>query len=531
MNNQTSGLQPEDASSWSNRVLTLSVAGILFLTLYPFRFSLHANSQLNGSPFLLVSGVKSSGPLAAFLNVLLFVPFGFGLSQKLHEKGRSGTAIFLLTMVAGAFLSYCIEFAQIYIPTRDSGWEDIFTNAMGAAVGYFTFTVVGESILNFISEIESRFEQFLTVRRALWLVLLYFAIWFVLSVPLQAESRLSNWVRNAQFVIGNDATGHLDRAWKGDVSLVQLWSRALPSNLASEITAGHWNAGAESNSLATYLLSGNHSFEDKKGFLPALTWNPSVPDIRGEGALNLDGKYWLASLQDVSNLIEALQNANSFSIRVVCTPAEIEGSDGRIISISNHDGLANLSLWQRDGNLVFWFRNSLSVRRDQLPLNIPEVFTQKRSRDILVSYDGSNLVAYIDGKRDPRKYEFTPGVPLAQIIRHIKVNELEGYTYIYYALVFIPAGVLLGLTTRRIRWGVQEALSLAVGLVLPCIILEMILVRVSGRAFSCGNVVLSALFTIAGFVWINADRQRLRPATIATDQDWQTNSESRFQSL
>jgi glycopeptide antibiotics resistance protein len=530
MNSQALELQSEVASSWSNRILTLSAAGILFLTLYPFRFSLHASPQLNGSPFLLVSGVKSSGPLAAFLNMLLFVPFGFGLSLKLREKGKSGIVILLLTTVAGALLSYCIEFAQIYIPTRDSGWEDIFTNSTGATVGYFIFALVGGPILNSLSEIENHFEQFLTVRRAFLLVLLYFAIWLVVSVPLQAESRLSNWIRDSQFVIGNDATGHLDRVWTGDVSLVQLWSRALPPNLASEITAGRADAEAESNSLATYLLSGGRSFEDKKGFLPALAWTPSVPDIRDDGALNLNGKSWLASRQDVSNLIQAFQNANSFSIRVVCTPTEIEGSDGRIISISNHDGLANLSLWQRDANLVFWFRNSLSVRRDQLPLNIPEVFTQQRSRDILVSYDGSNLVVHIDGKRDPRRYEFTPGVPLAEIIRHIRVNELEGYTYIYYALVFIPGGVLLGLTTRRTRWGVQEALSLA-SLVLPCIILEMALIRVSGRAFSFANVVLSALLAIAGFAWINADRQRSRPATIATDQDWQTNSESRFQSL
>ncbi len=116
------------------------------------------------------------------------------------------------------------------------------------------------------------------------------------------------------------------------------------------------------------------------------------------------------------------------------------------------------------------------------------------------------------------------------MIRHIKVNELEGYTYIYYALVFIPGGVLLGLTTRRIRWRAQKSLSLAIALVLPCIILEMILVRVSGRAFSFGNVFLSALFATAGFVWINADRRRSRRAMTATDQDWQTNDESRFQS-
>ena len=155
MKRQKSELKPrKSSSSWSNRILALSVAGILFLTLYPFRFSLHANPQLNGFPFFLVSGGKSSGPLNALLNILLFVPFGFGLSQKLREKGRSQTAILLFTTLAGAFLSYCIEFAQIYIPTRDSGWEDVFTNATGSMVGYFTFALVGESILNSMSQIE-----------------------------------------------------------------------------------------------------------------------------------------------------------------------------------------------------------------------------------------------------------------------------------------------------------------------------------------------------------------------------------------
>src|ERR1700752_4927400 len=96
------------ASAWSTRILALAVAGILFLTLYPFRFSLHTNPPLHGSPFLLVSGVKTSGLLNVFLNISLFVPFGFGLSQKLRENGKSRATILLLTMGAGPFFSYCI---------------------------------------------------------------------------------------------------------------------------------------------------------------------------------------------------------------------------------------------------------------------------------------------------------------------------------------------------------------------------------------------------------------------------------------
>jgi hypothetical protein len=519
MKNQRSRFQLENtASSWSNRMLSLAVAGILFLTLYPFRLSLHANLPVYGSPFLLVSGVKGSGPLNAFLNLSLFVPFGFGLAQKLRENGKARVTTLLLTVVAGASLSYCIEFVQIYVPTRDSGWEDVFTNATGAVVGYFLFELVGKSILKSASEIEAHVQRFITLRRALWIVSVYFVAWFAASVPLQSESQLSNWIHDSRLVIGNDATGHPDRAWRGDISLVQFWIRALPSNLATEITSGKLEAEEASSPLATYFFSRNHSFEDQKRFLPELTWVPSARDALHSGAFNLNGKSWLTSQTDVSNLIQALQKTNSFSLRVVCTPAEVEGSDGRIVSISSRDGLANLSLRQRDGNFVFWFRNPLSARRGQLLLNIPDVFALNQRRDILVSYDGSNLSVHIDGTRDPRRYELTPGAPLAQLIRHIKTNELEGYTYIYYILVFFPGGVLFGLTARRLTTlGIREMLVLVLAIVMPSIFLEFLLVRISGRAFSLFNVFLSALLVIAALIWVNADRQRPQAATIAID--------------
>src|SRR5579864_1559522 len=129
----------------SNRILILAVAGILFLTLYPFRFSLHPSGPRYNFPFLLVSGTKTSGPFNAFLNIALFFPFGFGLSQKLREKGKSGASVFGITVAAGALFSYGIEFVQMYVPTRDSGWEDVFTNMTGAGAGYLASELFGTS--------------------------------------------------------------------------------------------------------------------------------------------------------------------------------------------------------------------------------------------------------------------------------------------------------------------------------------------------------------------------------------------------
>lgn len=75
-------------AAWSNRILSLAIAGVLFLTLYPFRFDFHTPVGM-ASPFLLGKGVKSSGFYDAFLNALLFTPFGFSLAEKLREHGRS----------------------------------------------------------------------------------------------------------------------------------------------------------------------------------------------------------------------------------------------------------------------------------------------------------------------------------------------------------------------------------------------------------------------------------------------------------
>ena len=97
--NQYSPNPPD--SGWSNRILILAIAGILFLTMYPFRLNIHALAN-GASPFLLGKSEKS-GLVDALLNVLLFVPFGFGLGEKLRERGKSIRFVLLATLAAGAF--------------------------------------------------------------------------------------------------------------------------------------------------------------------------------------------------------------------------------------------------------------------------------------------------------------------------------------------------------------------------------------------------------------------------------------------
>ena len=82
-----------------------------------------------------------------FLNVLLFVPFGFALAAKLRERGNSRAFTLALALATGALFSYTIEFLQLYIPPRDSGWEDIFTNTSGSVAAFFSVRITRKTLL------------------------------------------------------------------------------------------------------------------------------------------------------------------------------------------------------------------------------------------------------------------------------------------------------------------------------------------------------------------------------------------------
>src|ERR1700682_4465854 len=195
---------PQAWSQWSNRILILSLIGIAYLTFFPFRFDFAAVHPPNGSPFLLGPPVKHSEHISVFLNVLLFVPFGFGLSGQLRKRGVSRGRALILTLAAGAIASYMVEFLQFYIPTRNSGWDDVTPNTAGAVVGFLLFDRWGEIVLKPLSAWEARVEAWFSLRRACIFLLAYLGFFFTLSIFLQRESRLSNWDMTVPMFVGSD---------------------------------------------------------------------------------------------------------------------------------------------------------------------------------------------------------------------------------------------------------------------------------------------------------------------------------------
>jgi hypothetical protein len=158
--------------------------------------------------------------------------------------------------------------------------------------------------------------------------------------------------------------------------------------------------------------------------------------------------------------------------------------------------------------LVFRLRNPLSATRSLLAWYVPGAFEPGKVRDIVASYDGSDAFIYLDGNRVPRPYRLSPGASLVHRFFFIETGALEGYITVYETVIFLPAGLLIGVAVWK--WSglkISGRWLLALGWVLPAVLFEFFLAGVSGRRIWIGNIAFSLVFGLAGILLINADRR------------------------
>jgi VanZ family protein len=511
MTNQASQTRQASAN-WSNRILVASLIGIAYLTLFPFYFDFARGGLLHTSPFLLGASAKKVRSFDFFLNVLLFVPFGFSVYAQLHKRSAGRRAVLLaVVLAAGAITSYTVELLQLYIPPRDSGWDDIVSNTTGAVVGFLLFDRWGELWLQRVSRWEERAETWLSLKGTWIFLLVYLGFFLAVSIPLQAETRLSNWDTSSILFAGSDGTAR--HAWKGQIAKLQIWNQALSDETARKLTSGEAPPDSETGLLASYEFIGTPPYDDQKKFLPALIWISSSPPPHESKALDLDGSSWLSSIVPAKDLAQELEKTNQFAVRAVCTPADAADLEQFIISISQVHRTPDLTLRREGADLVVWFRTPLSIHRSGAnqyvgDVHVMNTFAAGQVRNILVSYDGSDVSLYVDGKKERRVHHLSPGAALARRFIRIKTGGWDGYLVTYDALIFLPAGCLLAMIARKARSRKLAArLLLVLGLVLPAVLYEFILVWVSGRSASLWQVSLCLFLTLVGVLLINADRR------------------------
>jgi VanZ like family len=490
-NPYTAADSPDRRFDWANRFTILAAGCILFLTEYPFEFSTHPKTYRGISPLFLGYGAKS-GMLDIVLNILLFVPFGFALGSHWLKRGNWKSAFFR-TAAAGCLFSYLIELSQLYIPQRDSGWEDVFTNTAGAVAGFLLFVLLGAWIIRRLSKAQLFLETRLTPPRLAVVLVVYFGIWSFASVSLNRETRLDDWSGDCFLIVGSRPGSR--HVWAGELSKLDIWDHALSKRDAERVTRG--DGGSILEPAASFDFQSDPPRE-------------SVPMIASAAANShppeKEDQFGGASVRPVTDLIDSLKRANQFSIRAVLTPAGGPRSNGRIVSLSEPSGYADLYLRQNNENLVFWFRNRAVLRRPPLVWKTPKLLSPGERGTFLFSYDGANVRFYADG-REIQSHYLGPSAALASRIRYPNQVELSGYRDLYYAMVFFPAGALLGIAFTRRRW---SRLGLACLLVFEALLAPLALqlaLKVSGAgSFSGFNLVLSAGMVGLGFFWAKSDR-------------------------
>lgn len=489
---------------WSLRVLVLAILGICLLTLYPFHINPHSHPDMP-NPFLLAGWAKASTVKDAFLNVLLFVPFGFGLAGLLRRRGVSQVATAAIVFAAGALASYGVEFTQFFIPDRDSGWEDIFTNSSGALVGSLVFLACGLPLLQLVQVCEVAIEKSVTLRKATMILVCYFACWIVLSARLQRTAALRDWDTSSVLRVGGLAHPWSTNAWKGRLSTLEFWDRALPGDTASQITSSANQPMHNLGATASYRFSGSAPADDLAGVLPSLNLQRIHPRQPPPATGAWDGNSWLATSAAISNMVSRIQKSGQFSIHLEFTPAQTGDMDASLVTIGPPRGVPDLEIRQASEALAFWFHNRLSPEPFDLEWSISRGCEPNQQRNVLFSYDGSRLWAYMDGKLLYAGYRLGPATALARIVRNPQPMELQGYRYTYYGIVFFPAGCLLGFAWRKSR-GTRRLLALILlGIIVASALLEVALVASGSQPFSTGNLWLGIIMSLIGLVWIDLE--------------------------
>ena len=78
------------------------------------------------------------------INILGFIPFGFLGVLWLRERWRGPiVGVVVLVMLAGFAVSFGIEQAQAYLPTRDSSLLDVITNMVGTTIRVIAACLAG----------------------------------------------------------------------------------------------------------------------------------------------------------------------------------------------------------------------------------------------------------------------------------------------------------------------------------------------------------------------------------------------------
>ena len=470
-------------------LVIFSILVVLVATLYPFNFALPDNISKRE----LVNSFDNNSFFSDQVNnVLLFLPFGFGLTGLLQRRKTKLILQLIAVTLASAALSSTVELLQILVPSRTPTPADIFNNSFGGFLGLICFYIWNsQSFKAILQRIESS-KASNSISKITLFFTGYIILIFLITIPWQATTSLSGWNPNFPLIIGNEKTAN--RGWEGYISELNITNQALSQNQVKQIFSQSNSFQNSTDSLiAAYEFTGEGPYKDKSGKQPDLLWNGESITQNQEGVL-ISSKHWLESATPVTSLSENISKTSEFTISTTLTTNQTEQTGpARIISLSGDSLRRNFTLGQQGSDLVFRVRTPLTgANASDVKLDVPNVFNDKKPHQIVITYSKSSLIIYVDSIANIHTLNLLDLIPKEK-------------RFFYYGLTFIPFGLFLALLTTLARRKINfYRLMLPAGILLPSLILEGILVQESGKDISLKNLFLGILFTAGTMIVLKA---------------------------
>lgn len=416
---------------------------------------------------------------------MLFVPLGMSLAAWGSVCRPPRLRGLMTALFAGALFSVLLETAQIFLPSRDASLNDVMANSLGSVTGFFCFSLGEEGIAGLLAFLERK-VLISGIPRPGTLFLVYLIAALGSSWSLQRMTSLLNWEDSFPLLFGNEHTG--DRPWLGQIVSFQVADRALPRDKSLKLSS----EAPDDFETKDWLIS--YEFQSGSAAPAGFSWKGGAqPSAAGQGlGLQLPGIPWLESDAPPAAVTRALRASNQFTVRLRCIPAGVrQYGPARIVSISKDPYHRDFTLGQEGESLSVRLRTRLTGENGTEPeLFVPFVFAPNRPVTIVVTYDGANLRAFVNGEARTDSLALGPGAALGHIFISVLSLELKGYNLLYDGLVFLPLGFLLGEVTRTRSARRSLALLLALGVFLPSSLFEWALTAVSGKFFSVTNLAL-----------------------------------------
>jgi VanZ like family len=467
-------------------IAIFGMLAVLIATLSPFNFSIPNSFSL--------SEFFGNFDNTSFLqdqinNLLLFMPFGFGCATLLQRIRIKAVGKGLIVILLSAALSTTVEVLQVLLPSRTPTPADIINNTIGGFIGFICFYLWNaQSLTGTVTRLENSKASY-SIKKITALFLGYILLTFLLSFFWQNTINLKNWQQNYPLSLGNEQTG--DRPWQGYISELYIADRAMSRNEVSQVFANenYWNNIGDSL-LASYQLKGKCCYQEQAGKLPELRWQGQPSDTQENKGIFLNSNHWLVTATPVTSLNKRISETSEFTISTTVATADTsQTGPARIISLSGNSLQRNLTLAQQGYSLDFRLRTLMTGQNgSDVKLNIPNIFVNDNPHHLVITYSKGNLFLYVDKLQNNYSLNLLELMP--------KEHKL-----FYYGMTFIPLGFGLAILTLLAKRRLMlYRLLLTLGILLPPIILEGILVSENGKNLSFKTMLLGVLLTAGTMV-------------------------------